>query len=90
MDDDVVSANPLDMLNSMGVHFTLSSIIAGLIFGFIGLWLFRRGRKENHRTWIFVGLALMIYSLFTSKPWQDWGIGAALCAWAYYKKDPED
>lgn len=83
------SLDPLGLMDAMGAHFTLSSIIASLLFGVIGLYLFRRGRALQHRTWIFIGLALMIYPMFTSKPWQDWGIGAWLCAWAYYKKDPD-
>ena len=68
------------------MDFSVSSLIAGLVFGTIGLILFRQGKQRLHYTWVIIGLALMGYSLFTSGPWQDWGIGAALSITAYVRR----
>ena len=68
------------------INFSASSLIAGLVFGTIGLILFRKGKQKLHYTWVIIGMALMGYSLFTSSPWQDWGIGAALSITAYVRR----
>jgi hypothetical protein len=71
------------MLEAM--DFSPSGLFAGFVFGVIGIWLFRKGKKEAEFDFIFIGLALMVYPYFTKGPWGDWGIGAALCSLAYYR-----
>lgn len=73
----------LDLLGG-GLQFSFSSLLAGLIFGIIGLWVFRQGKRNSNMKVLSVGLALMIYPYFTTGPWMDWGLGAALCGLAYY------
>ena len=66
------------------MNLSASNIIAGLIFSLIGLWLVRVGKREAHFTKMLIGVALMAYSYFTQTALQSWGIGAALCAAAYF------
>jgi hypothetical protein len=63
--------------------FSMSNILAGLIFGVIGLWIFRRGRKEANNKIVVIGMLLMVYPMFTNGPVQDWGVGVGLC-WLFY------
>lgn len=71
---------------SLGLSFSFSSIAAGIIYGGVGLWLFRIGRKDSNFRNIFIGMALLIYPYFVNGPLLTWGIGAALCGYAYYKR----
>jgi hypothetical protein len=61
------------------MNFSISSIFAGLIFGVIGFWLLREGRKKGNMHIALIGVGLMGYSYFTNNPWADWGIGLGLC-----------
>ena len=76
MDSDDI---PMDL----GLHFSASQIIASLIFGVIGIYVFRLGKRNLNYPLIFVSIALMVYPMFTSGPLQDWGIGIGLCAVAF-------
>jgi hypothetical protein len=64
--------------------FTASSLAAGLIFGAIGLWIFREGKRNLNFVTPFIGIALMIYTMFTEGPLLDWGVGLLLCVAAYF------
>lgn len=68
----------------LGFHFSASQIIASLIFGVIGIFVFRHGKKTLNYGVIFCGVGMMIYPMFTNGPLQDWGFGIALCALAYH------
>lgn len=72
---------PVDL---SGYDISISGIMAGFIFGVIGWWLFREGKKRAQPRVLAVGLLLMIYPYFTSSPKADWGIGILLCGAAYY------
>lgn len=63
---------------------SVSSLIAGFIFGVIGWWLFREGRKRSNNYSIYIGLALMIYPYFIESALKNWVMGIALCMAAYY------
>lgn len=65
------------------VNFSISSLIAGFLFGVIGYWMFKDGRKRNDYYFLGIGIVLMIYPYFTSGPKADWGIGILLCIVAY-------
>lgn len=62
---------------------SLSGLFAGLIFGAIGLWLFREGKRQLNFSFYLIGLALMVYPYFTTGPLLDWGVGFLLCFIAY-------
>ncbi len=64
--------------------FDLSSLIAGLVFGTIGLWVFRHGKRNANNRNVVIGLILMIYPYFVSGAFRTWGAGFVLCGYAYY------
>ena len=68
----------------MGFDFSFSAIMSGFIFGVIGFYLFKEGKKRLNFAWVAIGVALMAYTLFVSGPWLDWGLGFGLCGLAYY------
>lgn len=68
------------------INISVSAILSGLLFGVIGLYVFRSGKKEGHLPHLALGIALMIYPYFTSTPLADWGLGVVLCFAAYYFK----
>jgi hypothetical protein len=64
--------------------FSISGLFAGLIFGCIGIWMFREGKRYTDLRIVMIGIALMVYPYFTHGPLMDWGVGAGLCGVAYY------
>lgn len=77
--------NPADFpIDITSFNFSPSSIISGILFGVIGMWLYPQGKhRENNRLKV-IAIALMFYPYFTSGPLGDWGVGIALCGAAYY------
>ena len=65
----------------------MSSIIAGILFGIVGLIIFRHGRRNINNRNVFLGLLLMIYPYFVSNAWLNWGVGFLICAVIYYYWD---
>lgn len=79
--DDVDLTNPMGALMS---QFTWSQILASFVFGVIGIYVFRHGKKTSNWKVVFTAVALMIYPMFT-KGWMfDWGVGIGLCWLAHY------
>jgi hypothetical protein len=68
----------------MDFDFSFSGIMSGFIFGVVGFYLFKEGRKRVNYAWVFIGAGLMVYTLFVSGPWLDWGLGFGLSWLAYY------
>ena len=62
---------------------SISSMFASFVFSVIGFWLFKQGRSRSEVRIMLIGLAMMVYSYFTSSPVADWGIGLTLSALAY-------
>ena len=65
------------------MEFSISGMLAALLFGTIGLWLLREAKRQAKFSLLGIALGLMAYPYFTSGPVADWGIGIALCALAY-------
>jgi hypothetical protein len=65
------------------LSFSFAYLAAGFIFGVIGFWLFREGKRRIDYQILFIGIGLMVYPLFVSNDWMVWIIGCGLCAWAY-------
>lgn len=63
---------------------SLSGIFSGLLFGIVGMWMFREGKRRVNNSVLIIGICLMIYPYFTTGPLADWGVGIALCALAYH------
>lgn len=68
---------------------TPSAIFSGIIFGIIGLYVFRDGRRKTNYFTVFIGVGLMVYPYFTTGPLADWGVGIILCIAAYYLRNAE-
>jgi len=62
------------------LQFSLAELIAGLLFGSIGLVAFLYGKRQAVWRPMFTGLALMVYPYFVADTFALWGIGAALTA----------
>lgn len=69
---------PLDL------SFDVPSLIAGLIFGIVGLYVFRRGKRESSLRLVVIGLGLMIYPYFVEGAVMNWLVGFLLSGSAYY------
>jgi hypothetical protein len=65
-------------------HFSMSTIIASFLFGIVGLYVFRHGKKTTNYSLIFTSIAMMVYPMFVSGAIITWCMGIALCALAYY------
>ena len=87
MEEDADLASPLGNLMS---SFTLSQILASFVFGVIGIYVFRHGKKSSNWKVCFIAIALMLYPMFTNGWMLDWGIGIGLCWLAYYLDEREN
>ena len=67
--------------------FDPAVLFGGMLFAGVGFILFRYGRAEGNHLLLLVGAALMVYPYFTSTVLFTWGIGAALCALAWYLRE---
>jgi hypothetical protein len=78
----------LQALESLGLVLPSPAYIVGaIVFGLIGYVAFRRGRKTSAPALTWTGVALMLYPYAVPQTWLLWCIGAALCAWVYFKWD---
>lgn len=66
---------------------TFSTIMAGIIFGIAGYYLFRRGKKESNMAHLLIGLTLMIYPYFITKAVWVWLLGVVLLWLAYFYRN---
>ena len=66
------------------LDFSVSGLISSFIFGVIGLYLFKEGRKRTNFHVLIIGIVLMVYPYFTHGLLQDWGVGVVLCYAAYH------
>lgn len=65
------------------MDLSFSSLMAGIFFGLIGLYVFRFGKKNTNVKHIGLGMALMIYPYFISSPLANWLVGVILCVIVY-------
>jgi hypothetical protein len=73
--------NELAALQSLGLELPSPLYLIGaILFGVFGLAAFRRGRKTERRTTLWLGVALMVYPYAVSRTWLLYVVGAALCA----------
>ncbi len=75
-----------DALQSMGLELPDGAyIVAALLFGIVGLVVFRRGKQLKQPQLLWTGAALMFYPYVVTQTWLVWGVGIALTAWATYQ-----
>lgn len=86
MDEELL--NQVDDLNRKNMElltsFSPAAMIGAVIFGLIGFYLFRHGKKTPHHRLMVIGIILMIYPLFFTEALHTWAIGCALTGLAYY------
>ncbi len=76
----------LKTLEAMGLVLPSPAYIFGaILFGVIGYFVFRRGRKTERSVLTWSGVALMLYPYAVSETWLLWLIGAGLCGWVHLK-----
>ena len=63
--------------------FSISTLIAGFIYGTIGVYIIKRARDTANIANFIIGIALLVYPFFISNAYAVWGIGAVLVAVAY-------
>lgn len=80
---DEVNGVDLSVVNSLGLDFSPTALICGLLFGVIGVYVFRHGKKTLNYSLIFVSILMMCYTAFIHVWWQHWTVGIILCAIAY-------
>ena len=67
--------------------FSISSFIAGSVFGLIGLLAFLRGRKAGHAPTLIISIALMVYPFFVTQPLAAWLVGLGLTGGLFFFRD---
>ena len=65
------------------MDFSISSLLAGFIFGIYGIYVFRYGKREASALKILIGLTLMLFPYFISNPWAVWPLGIGLIVVSY-------
>ncbi len=65
------------------MSFDPYELLAGFIFGVIGWWMLKEGRKRGEIQIALMGLALMIVPYFTSGLKMMLIICCGICLWAY-------
>jgi hypothetical protein len=71
-------------IGSLLSGFSISNLVAGILFGIIGYWVYRQGRKQVKNRNVFLGIVLMGYPYFVDNPKLTWGIGFLVCGIIYY------
>ena len=86
--DTSIFDNPGSGADSLfsGGMFDAYNILAGFIFGTIGLGAFKFGRQLERTKPIIIGLALMIYPYFVYNKYLLWGIGTTLLVLLWFNR----
>ena len=67
----------------MDLNFSFSALMASLIFGIFGMYLFKLAKKRSHGLLIAVAIALMVYPYFVTNVFLTWAIGIVLTIVGY-------
>lgn len=69
----------------MDFKFPTPAYLLGLlVFGLVGYVAYRRGRKAEKPTLMWVGIGTMLYPYVVPQTWLLWLIGAAATGWIFY------
>lgn len=86
MDEEAISAmNGISALN-----FSPGYLLGSFVFGVIGFYMFRAGKKRINIKTTYCGIALMVYPVFISDTWLTWIIGAILTGLGYHYLKNQD
>lgn len=73
----------MDPLQLLLDDFSISALVASIIFSIWGMRLIRKAKREGHKPSLYFGLALLIFPYFIGDPYLVWGIGLALIYFDY-------
>ena len=65
------------------MDFSIGALIPGFIFGVIGFYILKEGRRNTHLPWIVIGIGMIGYAYFFTNLLLLWGIGIGLVALAF-------
>jgi hypothetical protein len=78
----------MQLMQSMGLTLPTPAYIFGaVVFGFIGLYAWYRGKKMTLPVFKWLGMALMVYPIFVSETWMMYAVGVALCVGLYMYRE---
>jgi len=78
----------LATLRSLGLELPSPAYLIGaIVFGLIGLAVFRLGRKTERRRTLWMGVALMVYPYAISQTWLLYAVGIALCVGVFLDRN---
>ena len=73
-------------LEGMLSGFSLWTILLAVLFGLVGYFAFRHGRKNHEPRPLFIGIALMAYGYFVTNAWVSLAIGTALTLGLFFPR----
>jgi len=69
------------------LNFNPYNILAGLVFGILGMASISYGKKLGLWKPVVIGIGLSVYPYFTSNVWATWIIGIALLVTLWFHHD---
>lgn len=77
----------LNALQSLGLTLPSPAYIVGaVVFGLIGIGVYRHGKKAGRPRTRWLGVALMLYPYAVSATWLLYVVGCALCVAVYWDR----
>lgn len=67
-------------------EFSMSQLIAGLLFGVCGVYLLRKGRREANGWSLIIGVTMLVYPYAVTDDLLLWGIGIGLFWLGWYTR----
>jgi chromate transport protein ChrA len=78
----------LTALRSLGLSLPSPAYLVGaVVFGLIGMAVYRHGKKAQRPRTKWLGVALMLYPYAISMTWLLYVVGVALCVAVYVDRD---
>lgn len=77
----------LQTLQSLGISLPSPAYIFGaILFGLIGIAVYRRGKRAGRRRSKWLGVALMLYPYAVAQTWLLYVAGVALCVGVFFDR----
>ena len=77
--------DPRITARALGLSLPSQAYLVGVVlFGLIGIWAYRFGRRTHRQKTRWIGLALMLYPYAVSETWLLYLVGASLCGWVWF------
>jgi hypothetical protein len=77
----------LQTLQSLGISLPSPAYIFGaILFGLIGIAVYRHGKRAGRRRSKWLGVALMLYPYAVAQTWLLYVAGVALCVGVFFDR----